>query len=197
VEPYDNLMPQIIAVQVSDPLAVDVSAELVDGPIAEVTNSKAEENEWKVVTGALTNQERLSIPVVDHLRGKVISLFHDKPQSGHFGALQTTELVSWDFYWPAMDLHVHKDVRGSRVCHRIKPPRHAGHRINMPLETQSRRWEGIMMDFVTDLPESMTPGCTWIVNIVVRLRMMEIYLPCLNDIASAELACLFFEHVIC
>jgi len=30
VEPYDDLMPAIIAVQASDPLAVDVSAKLVD-----------------------------------------------------------------------------------------------------------------------------------------------------------------------
>jgi hypothetical protein len=59
---------------------------------------------WKVVSGTLTYEERIYIP--EALRSKVISLFHDHPESGHFGALRTTELVCRDFYWPAMDATV-------------------------------------------------------------------------------------------
>jgi hypothetical protein len=197
VEPYDDLMPAIIAAQASDPLAVDVSAKLVDRPMIDGTDTAKEESQWKVVAGVLTYEGRIYVPAIDSLRGKVISLFHDIPESGHFGALKTTELVSRDFYWPVMDTRVRKYVSGCEVCHRIKAPRHARHGINMPLEIPSRPWEGVTMDFVTDLPESTASGYTGILVIVDRLTKMAIYLPCRKDIDSPELARLFFEHVIC
>ena len=96
----------------------------------------------------------------------MISLFHDNPESGHFGALKTTELVARDFYWQAMDSRVRKYGIGCEVGHRIKAPRHATHRINMPLETLSRPWAGATMDFITDSPESTAPGYTGILIIV-------------------------------
>jgi len=114
------------------------------------------------------------VPAVDCLGGKVISLFHNNPESGHCGALTSTELVSRDFYWPAMDSHVHRYVSGCKVCHRIKAPRHARHGINMPLDTLSRPWEGVTMDFLTDLLESTASGYTGILVIVDRPTKMEI-----------------------
>jgi len=117
VEQYDNRMPAIIVAQDSDPLAADISAKLVDRPTLENTDTAKEESQWKVVAGVLTYKGRLYVPAVDSLRGKVMSLFHDNPESGHFGALITTELVSRDFYWPVMDSRVHKYVSGSEVCH--------------------------------------------------------------------------------
>jgi len=197
VEQYDDPMPAIIAAQASDPLAADVSSKLVDRLVADGTDTAEEESQWKVVAGVLTYEGRIYVPAVDSLCGKVISLFHDDPESGHFGALRTTELVSRDFYWPVMDSHVGKYVSGCEICHRIKAPRHARHGINMPLEIPSWPWEGVTMDFFTDLPESMASGYTGILIIVDRLTKMAIYLPCQKDINSPELARLFFEHVIC
>jgi len=166
VEPYDHLMAAIIAAQASDLLDVDVSAKLVDRPMIDGTDTAQEESQWKVVAGILTYEGRIYFPVTDSLRGNVISLFHDNPESGHFGALKTTELVSRDFYWPAMDTRVRKYVSGCEVCHQIKAPRHARHGINMPLETPSLPWEGVTMDFVSDLPESTASGYTGILIIV-------------------------------
>jgi len=67
----------------------------------------------------------------------------------------------------------------------------------MPLETPSRPWEGVTMDFVTDLPDSMASGYTGILVIVDQLTKMAIDLVCWKDINLPELARLFFEHVIC
>ena len=101
----------------------------------------------------MTYEGRIYVPAVDSPRGKVISLFHDNPESGHFGALKTTELQSREFYWPVMDSRVRKYVSSCEVWHRITAPRHTRHEVNMPLETPSRPWEAVMMDFLTDLPE--------------------------------------------
>jgi hypothetical protein len=158
VEPYDDLMPAIIAAQASDSLTLDVSATLVDRPATDGTDTTEKETQWEVVAGAWTYGGRIHVPAVDSLHGKVICLFHHNPESGHFGALKTAKLVSRDFYWPAMDSHARRYVSCCEVCHRINPPQHSRHRINMPLEAPSRPWEGDTMDFVTDLPESTRSG---------------------------------------
>jgi hypothetical protein len=76
---------------------------ICDRPAADGRDNVVKETQWEVVAGALTYRARIHVPLVDALRGKVISLFHDYPESGHFGALKTTDLVSMHFYWPAMD----------------------------------------------------------------------------------------------
>jgi len=94
--------------QASDPLAVDVLAKLADPPMIDGTDTVNEESQWKVIAGVLTYERRIYIPATDSLHGKVNSLFQDNPESSHFGALKTTELVSRDFYRPAMDMGVRK-----------------------------------------------------------------------------------------
>jgi hypothetical protein len=44
VDPYDDLIAAIITAQASDSLAVDISAKLVDRPIADGTDSSGEDN---------------------------------------------------------------------------------------------------------------------------------------------------------
>jgi hypothetical protein len=166
VEPYDDLMPALIAAQASNSLVVDILTKLVDQSAADGKDTAVKESQWKVVVGALTYEGRIYIPVVDCLWRKVISLFHEHPESGHFGPPKTTVLVSREFYWPATDSHICTCVCGCKVCHRIKAPWDARQGINMRLETPSQPWEGVTMDFVTDVPESMALGHTGIVIIV-------------------------------
>jgi len=90
VELYDYPMPAIIAAQRSDPLAVDVWAKLVDRAMIDGTHIAQDESEWKVMAGVLNYEGRVYVPATDSLHEKVISLFHDNPESGHFGALKTT-----------------------------------------------------------------------------------------------------------
>jgi hypothetical protein len=110
IEPYDDLLPVITAAQASDSLATDVKHRIIDTPMVGYPDlSKAggpdgpTEEEWKIISGALTYEGRIYVPADASLRNKVISLFHDNPESGHFGALRTAELVSIDFYWPVLD----------------------------------------------------------------------------------------------
>jgi len=127
----------------------------------------------------------------------VICLFHDNPESGQFEALNTSGLVSRDFYQPAMDSHVHKYVNSCKVCHQIKGPWHTRHGINMPLETPTGPCKGVMMDFVNDLPESTASGYTRILVIADPLTKIAIDLLCWKDIDLPEIAMLILQHVIC
>jgi len=201
VEPYDDLLPAIKTAQASDSLAVDVNPRLVDIPMISgqegSSDSGRDRDQWKVISGALTYKGRIYVPEDDSLRGKVISVFHDNPESGHFGALMTAELASRDFYWPALDATVRKYIVGCELCHWIKAPHYARHGVNMPSVPPSRPWEGLTIDFVTDIPESTASEYTGILVIVDRLTKMAIYLPCQKDIDSPKLARLIFEHILC
>jgi len=204
IEPYDDLLQEIKAAQAIDPLAADVKHKIVGTPIVDILDlqrihelEEESTNEWRVTAGVLTYEGRIYIPNDDLLRNKVISLFHDNLESGHFRAPKTAELVSRDFHWPAMDATVQKYIARCELCHRIKAPRHAHHGTNVALTPLSRPREGVTMDFVMDLPESTASGYRGILVIVDRLTKMAIYLPCRKDIDSPELARMFFEHVIC
>jgi hypothetical protein len=118
------------------------------------------EVDWAVSAGALTFEGRVSVPDSDELCSKVIALHHDNPESGHFGALKTAELISRNFYWPALQTSVRQYVTGCEVCHRVKAARHAKYGVNMPIEPPSQPWEGVTMDFVSDLPESTASAYT-------------------------------------
>jgi hypothetical protein len=96
-----------------------------------------------------------------------------------------------------MHFLVHIYVSGCKVCHRIKEPWHARNGINMPLETPSRPWDGVTMNFVTHLPPSIASGFTGILVIVDQLTKMAIYLLCWKDMDPPERALLVFHHVIC
>ena len=153
-------------------------------------------NEWKVTAGVHSYEERIYLPKDDLLWNKVISLFHDNPESGHFGSLQTAYIVSRHFHWLAMEATVRKYTAGSELCHQFKAPWHAHHSINMPLPPPSSLWEEVTMVFVTDLPESTASVYTGIPVIVDRLTKMVICLPCGKYIQAPELARMLFEHVL-
>jgi len=204
VEHYNDLLQQIKIAQAIDALAADVKhrivgTQIVDIPDLQRIDESEEElsNQWTVTTGVLTNEGQIYVPKDNLLRNEVMSLFHDNPESGHFGALGSAESVSGDFHWPAMDTTVRKYIAGCVLLQRIKAPRHAHHGTNMTVSALSRPWDGVTVDFVSDLPDSTASGYTRILVIVDRLTKMAIYIPCRKDTDSTELARMFFEHVIC
>jgi len=124
VEPYDDLLQEITTALAIDELGADVKPSIVGTPIVDIPDlqriDELEEhssNEWKVTTGVLTYKGRINVPKDDLLRNKVIHLFHHNPESGHFGALKTAQLVFGDIYWPAMDATVQKYIAGCELCH--------------------------------------------------------------------------------
>jgi hypothetical protein len=87
--------------------------------------------QWKVIAGALTFAGRIYVP--EALCNQVLSLFHDNPESGHFAALGTAELVSRDFYWFRQLTTVRKYIASCDLCHRINELCHTRDRINLLL----------------------------------------------------------------
>jgi len=181
VEPFSNLQPAIKADQDTDLLVTDMKNKIGYRDLSKTggqdgSKDKSTGMQLKVSAGALTLEGRKYVP--EALRNQVISLFHYNPESGHFGALRTAELVSRDYYWLGLDTTVRKYVAGCEVCHWIKAPRHAQYGADMPLPPPYHPWDKVAMDFVTNLLESTKSGYTGILVIFDRLTEMAIYLPC-------------------
>jgi len=105
VEPYDDLLPAITIAQQTDSLVIGMKSRINDTPSIENLDSETGE-QWRRVAEALTDEGRLYVPEAP--QSKVKTLFHSNPESGHFGALKTAELVSRDLYWLAMNTTVQK-----------------------------------------------------------------------------------------
>jgi hypothetical protein len=200
IEPIEKgLFPEIIEAQKTDQLGTELLGRLGRDHVTEHMTEEETTTEFDsaISAGALTCEGRVYVPDSDELRSKVIARHYDTSDSGHFGPLKIAELISRNFYWPALQTSVRQYVAGCEVCHRVKAARHAKYGVNMPLEPPNQPWEGVTMVFITDLPESTASAYTGILVIVDRLTKMAIYLPCRKDVDSPELARMFFEEVIC
>jgi len=120
VEPFSDHLPAIEAAQDTDQLATD-RQNMIGHPDLPKTGEQDRTTEkdagmqWKVIAGALTFEGRIYVP--DALRKQVICLFHDNPESGHFGSLRNADLISAVFYWLILDTLVRKYVAGCKVCY--------------------------------------------------------------------------------
>jgi len=103
-EPYDDVLPTIVAAQPTNSLAVDINEKIVNIPmfcIPDLLESSEQDrvtdpgdSRCSVIGGALTYEGRIYVPADNALGSKVISLFHDNPKSDHFGAVRTAGLVA-------------------------------------------------------------------------------------------------------
>jgi len=168
-ESYWDLLPEIKAAQETNCSATKIRPTLVDV-------STADKSQWRSIHGALTYERRIYVPAA--LRGRVTSLFHDNPESGHLGAQKSDKLVSRDLYWPVTEWDIRKYGAGCELCHRIKAPHHTCYGLNMPLPPPSSPCKGLTVNFVTNLPESTPSVCTGILVIVDYSTNMATYLPC-------------------
>ena len=189
-DPQNDLIAAIRKAQKHDRLALDTIGKLTG---TDSTASAA--GKWKASAGVLNM--RVRIYVTDSLRTRILERFHDIPESCHFRSARTLELATRHFFWHDIDGSTRIYVARCQVCHRVKAPRHSKYVTNMPIEIPSRPWEGLTMEFVSDLPESTASEYTGIALIVDRFTNCAISLPCRKDIDSPELARLVFEHVIC
>jgi len=147
-----------IADQVSDPLAEDILAKLVDRPMIVSTDSAMDRSQWKVISGMFTSKGRMFVSAIDCPPRIVQSVFHHNPRFCHLGALKNTDLVSSKFYWPVMDLHVWNYISVSGLLHHINAPSQGRYGINIHLGTQSWPLGGVTMDCVTDFLQSTALG---------------------------------------
>jgi hypothetical protein len=146
--------------------------------------------------GVLYWKNRLWLPDCDELKHTIVSGEHDTRVAGHFGQGRTLELVSRNFFWPAMDDWVAKYVNECLSCQKNKSARHKGYGLLSPLELPLAPWTSISWDFITGLPSAGEEGYTSVWVVVDRFTKMAHFIPLRNHKAGAkELAPIFAKEV--
>ena len=115
------------------------------------------------------------IYIPEKLRLEILMKYHEKPSAGHLGIKRTLELITRNFWWPKVHKDVARFVRSCETCMRNKINRHRKYGLLQPLETPSRPWDSIEIDFLCGLPSSK--GYTVIMVVVDRFSKMIHLIP--------------------
>ncbi len=80
--------------------------------------------------------------------------FHTSPLGGHSGFLKTYHRVKKEFFWDGLKSDIQKFVAECLVCQQNKVEIVKTLSLLRPLAIPSRRWEEVLMDFITGLAKS-------------------------------------------
>ena len=105
-------------------------------------------------TGLLYVYSPLYVPNDGTLHRVIIHTHHDYPVAGHRRREATYELVSRNYWWPGMHKKIARYLANCYTCALIKPVKHAPYRLLKRLYVPVVRWNSILIDFITGLPES-------------------------------------------
>ncbi|KAE8206384.1 hypothetical protein CF327_g7566 [Tilletia walkeri] len=145
---------------------------------------------FKIQDGLIVKDgSRLFVPS-EQLQLQVLQEHHDAPLGGHLGTDKTLATISRYYYWPAMDDMIRKYIKTCDLCQRIKPSTHKPYGPLDPLSAPSGPWSSVAMDFITDLPKTLS-GFTAIFVVICRFSKMVHFYPCnmegLDAMATAKL----------
>lgn len=135
------------------------------------------------------------------LRDRLLELYHDSPDAGHWGRDKTLELIRRHFTWDTIAQDVADYVATCPVCQGKAVPRHKpyGELQPLPLSANVAPFEEISLDWITGLPVSVKNGQEFdsVLTVVCRLTKYALFIPTRQDSTAADFAELFFEHVEC
>ncbi|KAK3533096.1 hypothetical protein QTP70_006771 [Hemibagrus guttatus] len=130
-------------------------------------------------------------------RARHTSLIHTAHTSlgtGHPGINETLSLLKDRFWWPSMAADVRRYVQGCEGA-MAKTPRQLPSGKLLPLPVPNRPWSHLGVDFITDLPNSRTHTCIFV--IVDRFSKACRLLSLKGPPTAMEAAELLFNQVFC
>ncbi|KAK3575529.1 hypothetical protein QTP86_029273 [Hemibagrus guttatus] len=126
-------------------------------------------------------------------RTSLIHTAHTSLGTGHPGINETLSLLRDRFWWPSMAADVRRYVQGCEECAMAKTPRQLLSGKLLPLPVPNHPWSHLGVDFITDLPNSRTHTCIFV--IVDRFSKACRLLPLKGPPTAMEAAELLFNRV--
>ncbi|KAK3562094.1 hypothetical protein QTP86_027217, partial [Hemibagrus guttatus] len=96
-------------------------------------------------------------------RTSLIHTAHTSLGTGHPEINETLSLLRDRFWWPSMAADVRRYVQGCEECAMAKTPRQLPSGKLLPLPVPNRPWSHLGVDFITDLPNSRTHTCIFVI----------------------------------
>ncbi|KAK3534422.1 hypothetical protein QTP86_015224 [Hemibagrus guttatus] len=123
----------------------------------------------------------------------LIHTAHTSLGTGHPGINETLLLLRDRFWWPSMAADVRRYVQGCEECAMAKTPCQLPSGKLLPLPVPNCPWSHLGVDFITDLPNSRTHTCIFV--IVDRFSKACRLLPLKGPPTAMEAAELLFNKV--
>ncbi|KAK3520545.1 hypothetical protein QTP70_026147 [Hemibagrus guttatus] len=118
---------------------------------------------------------------------------HEAPSSGHPGIRRSTQLTCRRFWWPSLGSDVEEYVLACPTCAQSRTSRHLPEGLLEPLPIPRRPWSHLLVDFLTDLPDS--GGFTAVMVVVDRFSKGCRLIPLEGLPTAMQTADAMFQHV--
>ena len=144
----------------------------------------------------LYRKDKLWVSADDQLRLEILQKVHNPSVSSHSGITHTEALLQWYYFWLRLQASVERYCRNCHDCWQAKASREKLNELLQPLPIPVKRWEDIVMNFITDLPES--EGKNVILIIIDCLSKEHHYVPCTtneNSTSAEETAEMIIQNV--
>ncbi|KAJ8523407.1 hypothetical protein ON010_g17573 [Phytophthora cinnamomi] len=137
---------------------------------------------------------RLVVPNSLKLRQRIIGECHESNYGDHPGAERTYLTLPRNWYWSKMFKSIQKYIADCEPCRRNKPRLTKPPGLLEPLRILDERWRSISMDFITDLPLTMSKVDSILV-VVDRLTKRCHFAPIAKTVTAEGVARLFIDHI--
>jgi transposase InsO family protein len=124
----------------------------------------------------------------------VISTCHDDPVAGHFDADRTLDRVRNIAWWPGISSDVTAYVSTCDTCQRAKRATGKRYGLLMKIESPTRPWDIINMDFITELPPAGDRNYNACLVIIDRFSRRAYFIPTMDTSDAKDFALLFWHN---
>jgi transposase InsO family protein len=127
-------------------------------------------------------------------RTLVISSCHDDPVSGHFDSDRTLDRVKNLAWWPGIAADVAAYVSTCDTCQRAKRATGKRHGLLIKIESPTRPWDIINMDFITELPPAGDRNYNACLVVIDRFSRRAYFIPTMDTADAKDFALLFWHN---
>ena len=139
-----------------------------------------------------SGDHRLYLPVWD-IRKEIIFNCHNSIVGGHFGFLNTYELLARKYYFRNMMKIVKRYTTSCHICQTTKISTVLPNGLLMPLPVPKQGWEQLSLDFILPLPETEA-GFNAVLVVIDRLTKRAHFIPTTNEVTGEMTADQFLQN---
>ncbi|KAK3566144.1 hypothetical protein QTP86_028465, partial [Hemibagrus guttatus] len=134
---------------------------------------------------------KIFVPLQFH--PQVMQWVHEAPSSGHPGIRRSTQLIRRQFWWPSMGPDVEGYVQACPMCAQARTSHQLPEGLLESLLIPRRPWSHLLVDFLTDLPDS--EGFTAVMVVVDQFSKGCKLIPLKGLPTAMQTAEMVFHHV--
>ena len=148
--------------------------------------------DWNLEEGIILYWSHIYILKNNSLHRDIAKMYHDHSAIGHSGRWKTYKLISREYWWSGLPQFIKNYMDECAICQFTKNKSRTQiflHPNLIPTEV----WKSIIMDFITDLPESCNADSMFL--IVDCFSKAIIITPCCKTITVEKTAQLYLNNI--